>query len=194
MASTCDSWCFWRQPKRAQLYYWVPCAHKDDFRRLSLFAVSVRGEGGSTVDFFEATIRGIEAKAVEKDGQVQVTVILDKEVPNYRGHLIARIKGRLYENQELIIQPVKGKPLAVPGKRDSATKTDRLRLVFEIGKDEGMVNATMEEAVKDLVNQNVRLLLEGGFVPNVSKTSDLLEDIRRQLELIRLNQQFQAPR
>lgn len=178
------------------MYYWVPCAYKDDFRELALYAVALRGQVQAVPDYFTATIVGVEDDKEIKDGktvQVEMTIVLDQEVPNSLGVLIATIKGRLYERAELLVRAFPGKPPAQPlgpGRPETIVTTDRLRLIFVSGEQPGAVNATREEAISDLAKQAVKIKFSQ-FSPAVPKTSDLLQQIRNQLELIRLGQQLQ---
>jgi hypothetical protein len=200
------SW--WCRSKPEMIYYWVPCAYKDDFRELCLYAVALRGEVQAVPDYFEATILGVtdvqvdEKKAGTKDekkdeqrkGRAKMTIVLDKEVPNADGYLIATIKGRLYESQELILDPIitRETPAAQPPTpgHPGVSMTKRLLLSFGFGPGINRVDATPEDVIGELAKQTVRLKFQR-FSPPVPKTSDLLQQIRNQLELIRLDQQLQ---
>jgi hypothetical protein len=187
---------WWQQHKPAVIYYWVPCDYKEDFRELCLYTVALRGQVQAVPDYFTATILGVEDVKQTKDGkgvQLDMTIVLDQEVPNARGVLIATIKGRLYEKSELVVQPFPGKPAAQrlePGRPDTIVTTDRLHLAFVCGDQPGAVNADPEDAINDLAKQTVRIRFDR-FTPPVPKTSDLLQQIRNQLELIRMGQQLQ---
>ena len=186
---------WWQQHKPAVIYYWVPCDYKEDFRELCLYTVALRGQVQAVPDYFTATILGVEDDKEIKDGktvQVDMTIVLDQEVPKAPGVLIATIKGRLYEKAELRLQPLPGaqaQPLA-PGRPEKVITTDRLRLIFVSGEQPGAVNATRDEAISDLAKQAVRIKFNQ-FSPAVPKTSDLLQQIRNQLELISMGQQLQ---
>ena len=186
----------WSCRKPEVIYYWVPCAYKEDFRELTLYAVALRGQVQAVPDYFTATIVGVEDDKETQDGktvQVTMTIVLDQEVPNAPGVLIATIKGRLYEKAELRVQPIPGKPAAQPlgpGRPEKIVTTDRLRLTFASGDQLGAVKATPEDTISDLAKQTVKIKFNQ-FSPAVPKTSDLLQQIRNQLELIRLGQQLQ---
>lgn len=186
---------WWCRSSAEVMYYWIPCAFKEDFRELCLYAVALRGQIQAAPDFFSVTILGVQNDKLikdRKDEQVVMTIVLDQEVPNAQGSLIATIKGRLYERGELLIQPFPGKRTAQPlgpGRPEEIVTSDRLQLTFVLGEQPGAVNATKEEAINDLVKQSVKLKMKQ-FSPAVPKTSDLLQQIRNQLELIRLGQQL----
>jgi hypothetical protein len=189
----------WGHHPQEVIYYWVPCEYKNDFRELSLYAVSLRGQVQSAPDYFTATIVGVQDDKEMMDGknvQVEMNIVLDQEVPNTDGKLIATVKGRLYEKGELLVQTIPGTTAAQPlgpGRPETIVTTNRLKLMFVTGDKKGFVNANRDDAISDLAGQTVKLNLTP-FSPGVPKTADLLQKINNQLELIRLGQQLQRNR
>jgi hypothetical protein len=187
-----------RRHKADVVYYWIPCACKEDFRELCLYAVVMRGQIQGVPDYFEANILGVtdvtgdDKKDFTGRGQVTVTIILDREVPNAEGALIATIKGRRYEKKELLVGPLpKTTPAQPPGpgRPETISTTKRLELTFAFGPGQRRVPGDPNDAIAELTRQPVRLKFDR-FNPPVPTTSDLLQQIRNQLELIRLGQQL----
>src|SRR5262249_16825907 len=144
------------------------------FRELCLYTVSIRGQTQTVPDYFTPTILGVQdiPKSKKDDdlgSQVEMFVILDQDVPNTKGHLVATIKGRIYDQQEFKIQPDPDKKTAQAPKLGQSAEfvtTNRLKLVFVIGKQPGAVHvADKDDVFKDLFKQTVKLKLDN-FVPS----------------------------
>jgi hypothetical protein len=185
--------------------------HKDDFFKLALFTVAVRGTPVPISPFYEVTITGYASGLSPIDDSseaYEVILQFDKSVPKDNGYMIASIKGKIFDSPtEFKIAPLPDpEEIATPpGTPDTASdqasldkteiitdkdKTKQLLLSFsltDLQHDAGSIALTLEDVRKDLVNQKVKLRLEHS-VPGGDRTDTLLEDIRHTLELQRLNQ------
>jgi hypothetical protein len=194
--SSCSHW------KHHQVvYYWVPCEFRDEFRRLSLYTVALRGQPIMSSPNFDVTVLGFNPadlpKATGEAGDLPQAIDdkahvlrfkMDKKLPNNNGYMIATIKGKMY-NSPLYIPGVlkiyQNDDLAeaIPGQADNSM-TDWLRLEIIPSK---LKIAKIDDVIAGLTNQKVQIHLDY-FVPGGSPTDRALEDIRYQLELNRLNQ------
>jgi hypothetical protein len=175
---------------RPLVYFWVPCASKDDFLKLSLYTVALRGAPVEVSPNFDVTILGFNPKDLEKSqdaaGKIyRVRFKIDQAVPNDDGFLIATLKGRLYNSpNDLRVLHNDAIEIAQPGKLTDREKTDELVLVFNL---DSLGLAKVDDLVGALAGQKVGIRLNN-FAPGGSRTDRLLEDIRYQLELNRLQQ------
>ena len=86
-----------------KVYYWVPCAFKLDFFKLSLYTVALRGQPTPFSPEFEVTVKGfknIQPNGVIK-GAYDMVMKIDKKIPNDTGFMIATVKGRIYDKPSL---------------------------------------------------------------------------------------------
>jgi hypothetical protein len=196
------SW-WWSDRSGSDVYYWVPTASRDAFRRLSLYAVALRVDGTTVATTaFPVKIVGVD-KVEHPDPSVPaictIWIITDKNIPNDNGTLIATIKGRLYSDTTAQQIPVLYDPnVTIAQAQDTVPakqKTHHFGLSVNL-VTMGLVaaNAT-DDQIKSAVDQLINTL--GGmqvsiklrdFAPTQGRTENLLEDIRSTLELQRLNQ------
>ncbi len=75
-------------------YYWVPNEAKDDFLRMAIHAVAIRGQAPlPSLNWDNLTILDFEGDPKPEDGQYTFQIRLDREIPNAEGYLIAIIGG-----------------------------------------------------------------------------------------------------
>jgi hypothetical protein len=188
-------------PKRNQprVYYSVPRIYKDDFFKLALYTVALRGQPVAVSPDFDVTITGFDPRDMHPDkaGTYYVGFTIDKKIPNDDGYLIATINGMRFENNNGLKVLYTGSDHAISGK--PLTKDQQSTgfvLVFN-AKQLGLpaeVKLDITDVVDSLTDQKVGIRLKT-FLPGGSQTDRLLEDVRSQLELSRLNQLqlFPAP-
>jgi|SRR5580700_4797486 hypothetical protein len=195
----CTEHRFWHRDDDV-VYYWVPTGSKDAFRRLSLYAVDLRVDGTTiATTAFSAKILGVENVEREPDQpNCLLDIVLDKQIPKDDGTLIATIKGKLYSDVSKVQIQVTPKDKTHIAQRDPVPadeKSDRFQIVLNV-QEMGLVAPGAKEpelakAVQDLIAglgaSQVSIKLKR-FAPTQGRTDNLLEDIRSQLELQRLNQ------
>jgi len=173
-------------------YYWVPCEFRYDFLRLALVTTVQRGQPLSTPDFFENTITRVE-DALEPKGYT--ILYLKKHIPNDRGKLTVTLGDEIYElGFEMWPQATK-----IKGEEfKRGTKIDRLLLEIPVDKKTGQVfrkqgqedipgRLMLPEFKKAIEGKNVRIDLTY-FRPTLPTSEDLLQAIRHEVGLIRLEQ------
>lgn len=195
--SGCDGcgrhgWLWWRKRERPKVYYWIPVEYRDDFRRLSLYTVAVRGQPIAVSPNFEVTVLGVVNTKQNAPGVNAYTarLKLDKKIPNDQGYLIANVNGRLIQTPGVItVLGDPKKPPASPNDPSADTRVDEIEISFKLKDDkgEGVGVEKLDDFVKAIDRQKVGVRLEN-FIPTGSQTDRLLDDIRTQLELSRLGQ------
>lgn len=188
----CDHGWFHKRPCR-KTYYWVPVEYRDAFRRLSVFTVAVRGQPVVVSPNFDVTVLGLMGRPEPVPGTkdtYQLRLKIDPAVPNDKGHLVATVKGRLFDEKGLLkIIPNPDVILAQPIDPVTAErKTD----VILLSVNTTTLGVSVDELVKDLAGKKVGVRLEN-FAPTGSPTDRVLNDIRNQVELLRLSQQMPRP-
>ena len=196
---TCRSHSWWHKNERKLVYYWIPVEYRDDFRRLSLYTVAVRGQSTAVSPNFDVTVRGeiidLRNQIDENDkNNYELYFRIDKRVPNDRGYMLAVIDGREYSSEDgLKILPNRTGALA---QADPALdplpenqETDVLKLSVNLAT---LKIEKLDSLVKGLAGQKVSLRLNH-FAPRGTATDRALGDIRTQIELFRLGQ-FQTPK
>jgi len=186
------AWWQLRHKERPKVYYWVPVEHRDEFRRLGLYTVAVRGQPTAVTATFDVTVRGVVEQKEEKadSGIWTLKMKIDRRVPNDGGFLYATIKGKLYNDEQFTVFPNTTVPLAQPLDLSEEQKTDEIIVRFSL-KTLGL--KTVDEVVAGLGGQKVSVRLKQ-FVPSGSPTDRLLDDLKTQVELFRLGQQLQQGR
>ena len=180
----CDADCALSKHRR-KVYYWVPCEYRAEFFKLALYVVALRGQPIATSPNFDVTIKSVKdvKDLMKPEGAYEVTIVLDKKIPNDRGFVIATVKGRTVDGpQNLQLEKNPGP--------DAPPKDDTFRLSFNVGtlaKALAVDKLSIDDVVKDLNGQKVGIRLHN-FFPSGSPTERMLEDIRYQLELNRLGQ------
>jgi hypothetical protein len=159
-------------------YYWVPQEYAADFFRLSLLTTCLRGDAVPSPRDFACVVEGVvSTREISGGGGHEVTLRLKKPVPNDNGELRVTIKGR---ERLFTVHPIEGdeeKPRGAP--------TDQFILVFVASEYRDL---TLDQLVEGLEDKPISLRLENHRPAN-SRTQDLLESIRHQMELFRLDQQ-----
>jgi hypothetical protein len=204
-APGCDSVACTPKWYQSKVYYWIPCASKDDFFRLALFTVAMRGQPITISHDFEASITGFDPTPIfsglnplkpDEAGTYYVGFSIDKRIPNDSGYLNAVIKGFRFETSDaLTIIPRPNSERAFPNQPlTEHNQTSTFVLVYnpkqlnpkqlELTKS---VTPEITDVIAALTNQKVKIHLNN-FAPSGSQTDRLLEDVRSQLELNRLNQ------
>jgi hypothetical protein len=170
-----------------KVYYWVPAEYKRDFLRLSLYAVSLRGSPQINDPNYHVTVKGIYPPMLNPGTKdvYRVSLVLDQKIPNDAGFIaIATVKNLLVNPRVFKILAAEGvvpQP-AVPMK---VPDMDVIQVEFSLS-DIGQ-NITIDDVLKDLSKQTIGIRLNN-YVPSISPTDNLLEGIRSQLELQRLDQ------
>jgi hypothetical protein len=176
-------------------YYWVPCEYSTDFLRLALVTTVQRGQPLATPDYFDDTVSRVQDSTpdrFDKAKKRRFTVYLKKRVPNDEGKLSVTLGSETYV---LSVYPYTDKIDGEVVKRGE--KIDRLWLIaaVENGKvirredPEGTVPAKLSPAEFQtaLEGQTVRIDLNY-YKPTLPTTEDLLQAIRHEVGLIRLDQ------
>jgi hypothetical protein len=180
----------WHQPR---VYYSVPLMYKDDFFKLSMYTVSLRGQPAAVSPEFEATILGfnpddMRCDRANKACTYYVRFSIDKDIPNDDGYLIATIDGKRFENaQGLRFWHNKESDRAVAGQRVTSDKKSSSFVLEFNAKQMHVPELTIDDVAKALTGQKAKIHLDN-FVPSGSPTDRLLEDVRSQVELNRLDQ------
>ncbi len=158
------------------VYYYVPRRFAAEFMNLYLDTTVARVTTGPSraVEYYEVMIRVVKPR----DGPAEVVpgnrtlleMELDRGIPNASGWMSAVVNGTV---REFSVQPLVGAPAGAP--------TSKLLL---------LVNAPPgSQAVLDLTRsipqERVRIYLDG-YLPPPDPTSQVLEDIRHELELQRI--------
>ncbi len=199
----CGSRCS-RRKHHHEVYYWVPCIYKDDFFKMALYSVALRGSPVPISPNFEVTIKGIvilkAPRSLDPSKERQVYTIkmkIDKRIPNDRGYMIATVQSILINGNSVFAVEVN--PSVESAEANNLTdkqKTDEIIVTFNVGTVQQQIRAERlggGDVIRDLYGQKVGIHLEN-FAPSGTRTESLLEDIRYQLELNRLGQFQLAPR
>ena len=197
--SCCDLTEARRHPHKDKTYFWVPCEFRDAFFKLALFTVALRGEPIPVSPNFDVAIKEVLDKKIEPVAKgltaYKVRVRLDRKIPNDNGYLIATVKGKsfgpgkeihvLLNDFEPDVEP------AQPGQRvTEKQKTDAVYLNFNTAV---LGAVSPEEVLAELMRQKIAIHLDN-FLPGGTRTERLLEDVRHQLELNRLDTLQLLPR
>lgn len=171
-------------------YFWVPCEYRYDFLRLAMVTTVQRGQPLTTPEYFENTIVSLQDDATDKK---YVLLFLKSKLPNDNGTLSFTMDGEAFKlgfrryNLKLDDQQV---PMG--------RKIDRIRLLVPI-KDGKVIRTEMEDGTEvlsklapedfkqKLIGQAVRIDLNY-FKPTLPTTEDLIQAIRHEVGLIRLDQ------
>jgi hypothetical protein len=173
-------------------YYWVPCEHRHEFLRLALVTTVQRGQPLSTPESFENTVVSVE----DAGKPVGYSIVhLRKKIPNGSGTLTATLGGNPYvlgfekwpETRQIDGETYK-----------SGQKIDRLLLKIPVdpetkkvirsqGEKDVVGDLTLDDFKKRLEGQTVSIDLNH-FKPTIPTTEDLIQAIRHETGLIRLDQ------
>lgn len=170
--------------KCGEYYYWIPNAYAADFLRLHLVTSVQRGQPLSVPKNFKSQIVTTVGDPVQIDQTpiYQLVIRLDeqKKVPNDGGFLKVSLKGI---QREIDVAYYKSQ---MPGDEavDYGKPTDRL-IVYVNTMDIGL---TAKEIAAELSGKEIDLFLDN-HRPTVKSTQDLIESIRDDLHLIRIQQQ-----
>ncbi len=196
----CDGGCptcsdhghWWIKHERPKVYYWIPSEYRDEFRRLALYTVAVRGQPTAVSTNFEVTVLGLVGEKKIDDEIFELSFKIDQKVPNDKGYMIATVNGRLYEGKDdlKILINTMGLRRAQPA---NPLADDQQTDVIILSVNVKSLGVGKDELVRALAGKKVGLRLEN-FAPSGSPTDRLLNDIRTQNELFRLNQFQNFPR
>jgi hypothetical protein len=173
-------------------YYWVPCDRASEFFKLSLATTTMRGQPLKVSKDFEVTIdHDLGKRTVNEAKQIyQILFAIQGKLPNAEGVLRFTIDSKEYKVStswvdQTDVENLKVKDVTAP----DYGKDGNLLLFNYSGKD---VPLTPEQLSAKLKGQKVSVRL-AGFTPPVPTTDTLLESIRNETQLIRLNQNLMRP-
>jgi hypothetical protein len=174
-------------------YYWIPCEYRHDFLRLALVTTVQRGQPLATPEFFENTVTRVEDDTNEKrKDQNYIHVYLKKRIPNDGGKLTFTLAGEPYEFGFLRYpDPVDGAEVK------TGRPIDRLLLRLPVKDNKVVRMETDPPTLAKLSPAEFKQLLPGTAVridlnlyrPTLPTTEDLIQAIRHEVGLIRLEQQ-----
>jgi len=167
-------------------YYWVPIEYRMEFLRLALLTTAQRGRRLLPVpDFYAVNIRAItdsfSSKFDKQNGVIQLTVKIDKKVPNDTGRVDFDINGKTVSFQVNQFSSTADDPL----KPDIPPMTDQIVIVFSAKK---WPDLNSFDAFKAALPVSAKLFLAHSRPDSPPGTEDLLQNVRFQLEQIRFNQ------
>ena len=159
-------------------YYWVPIEYRFLFLKLALVTTSQRGKRLQPVDdFFPIQVISVLFPEPGDRDLTFLTVKLDGPVPSDNGHIEFTIDGK--QVQYGVDQPPA--PIKGPGPES----TDVIRIQFNPHAGGGLIGSVQE--FKARLPLSGKLFLRSSH-PQPPTTSNLLDQVRFQLEQIRLNQ------
>jgi hypothetical protein len=167
-------------------YYWVPNEYRMEFLRLALLTTAQRGRRLLPVpDFYAVSIKAITdsfaSKFDKQNGVIQLTVKIDKKVPNDTGRVDFDINGKTVSFQVNQFSSTADDPL----KPDIPPMTDQIVIVFNAKK---WPELNSFDAFKAALPVSAKLFLAHSRPDSPPGTEDLLQNVRFQLEQIRFNQ------
>jgi hypothetical protein len=163
--------------KCGDLYYWVPIEYRRQFFGLALATTAQRRKGLLPPnEYYEAKLEEITAsKTDNKSGPVNLTVRLDKKVPNDVGRLEFLVDKKTCSLPVAPYQPPNG---------DHPAETDTLVVAF----DHAVLPAKIKAPADLELPLDVKLYLRH-YRPVVQPTTaDLLNQVTFQLQQIQFNQ------
>jgi hypothetical protein len=161
------------------LYYWVPAVSAADFLRLSMVTSVQRGQPFDVREAFRTKVEAFVETPKRVDGQIYEGVVrLGQSIPNDQGFMTAILAG---VERKLDVQFYDGEGAVERGER-----TDRLNVVFNLGE----LEMSLDEVVEALADADVEFHLDNHRVV-VPTTEDLVESIRDDLHLLRVQSQSQ---
>ncbi|MFO0806428.1 MAG: hypothetical protein U0791_25265 [Gemmataceae bacterium] len=168
---------------RRKVYYWVPVEYAADFFRLSLVTTVQRGQPLSTPEFFEPTIAEVvdsTPQNLKDKKQTRFTLVFDKSLPNDTGAMQVTVGDATHRFLlDRYTDPVDNAVIR-PGQ-----KTTRLWMVLT--QDNLPADTTPAKLKDQILSRKVRIDLDH-YRPTLPTTEDLLGSVRRNVNLIRLNQ------
>jgi len=156
-------------------YYYVPSSCGYEFFQLYL-ATTVQRDTTTVPTAFEFTIVFSEEPVAEGSGYM-VPIRLSGRLPNDSGKLKLVMDGK---QRSFDVQPD-------PATAES-TLTNRLILLYQPSRPG---DPSVADFIRLLQDKKAKIVLARHF-PGNTKTSDIIQDIRSQLELLRLQQQLQT--
>ena len=167
-------------------YYWVPIEYRMEFLRLALLTTAQRGRRLLPVpDYYAVNIKAItdsfSSKFDKQNGVIQLTVKIDKKVPNDTGRVDFDISGKTVSFQVNQFSSTADDPL----KPDIPPMTDQIVIVFNAKK---WPDLNSFDAFKSALPVSAKLFLAHSRPDSPPGTEDLLQNVRFQLEQIRFNQ------
>jgi hypothetical protein len=165
---------------KEKLYYWVPAEYGTDFFRLSMVTTVQRGQPLSTPEFFENTIEDAIVSTPEGDKKhTRLTLVFEKSLPNDNG-LMRVPMGDTTLTLRLSRFTTKVDGEEVP----SGKMTTQLWILLP---QKEVPELTAEKLRPMLLGKKVRIDLDN-YRPTLTTTEDLFKSVRRNVNLIRLNQ------
>jgi len=159
-------------------YYWVPIEYRFLFLKLALVTTSQRGKKLQPVDdFFPVQVKNVMFEQQGDRGLTFLTVKLDGDVPSDNGQIEFTIDGKRV--QYGVDQP----PAPIEGPGPETTQV--IRIQFNPRAGGGLIGSV--EDFKARLPLAGKLYLRNSH-PQPPTTSNLLDQVRFQLEQIRLNQ------
>jgi hypothetical protein len=167
-------------------YYWVPVEFRMEFLRLALLTTAQRGRRLLPVPDFYAvrltTLTDTFASRFDKQkGVTQLTIKIDKKVPNDTGHIDFDINSKTLSFQVNQFADT----TQDPNKPDIPFMTDKIVVVFNATKSPELSSVASFKAALPVSS---KLFLDHSRPDTPPATEDLLQNVRFQLEQIRFNQ------
>jgi hypothetical protein len=198
----CGPW--WDRHRTQKTYYWVPCEYKNEFLKLALYTAAMRGQTLAVSPEFAVTIKGIlgcEMIGGDPD-KWTVRLALDTSIPSDHGWMSAVIGGISFtsDSQRIKVLPDEQQPNDPTANAGSAAPQAGLgphKLMSYITVSISLADLgnsvpgnaakplTIAQVTQNLSGQKVGIRLERSL-PGTPTTDRLLEGIRSQLELSRL--------
>jgi hypothetical protein len=155
-------------------YYWVPIEYRKEFFGLALVTTAQRGKPITAPDAYEVTLQQVIGDPVPvAPDEYQVTVAIDKKIPNDSGRVV------LSDGKGLFIGPFE------PKTGPSPAETDRLNLYLDLRKQPLGAKTVDEFKAKLPAPAKVHVR---GHQPEAPTTNDLLNRVNFQLQQIQFNQ------
>jgi hypothetical protein len=167
-------------------YYWIPSDHSGDFFKLSMRVSGLRDNVLQPPAYYDLTIRGVvsvnppppeESVAPTLGSQHEFVVELAQPLPkNDRGTASVVVDGKVL-------------PLSfIQGPGPDGEPTSRLKIEFTYGPDiaAGQLPIHPKRLEKGLAGQSIKFY-PARFTPEPPKRDQLLEEIRDELNAIRLD-------
>jgi hypothetical protein len=173
-------------------YYWIPCDRATEFFKLSLATTTMRGQPLKVSKDFEITVDHLlGARTINDAKQIhQVLFAIQGKLPNAEGVLRLTVDGIEYKVSTSWVDQTDIDNLKVKDVTAPDYGKDGTLLFFNCsGKN---VPLSPDQLAAKLKGQKVSVRL-AGFTPPVPTTDALLESIRNETQLIRLNQNLMRP-
>jgi hypothetical protein len=177
----------WGRCSVQKIYYWVPCEYRQQFFKLSLGAVALRGQATPAPLTFDVGIKGVVSGSLSGD-TYSFLVQLDQEIPVDVGWMTVILHNQLFREQDQRVRVFPPPQSSINYNSAGVATTRDIQLLFPLSLFGKELPCT--DIAGDLNGQKVSIRLQN-HLPNGQKMSKQLEEIRSQLEMTRLEQMRQ---